>query len=44
VIVQAGRGAQLFVSGTATAQTTVGNLPWHWRAELPNPLMFAADV
>jgi hypothetical protein len=44
VIVQAGRGAQLSVSGTATAQTTVGNLPWHWRAQLPNPLTFGADV
>ena len=44
LIVQAGRGAKLSVSGVAKAQTTVGNLPWHFRADLPGLLSFAADI
>jgi hypothetical protein len=44
LIVQAGRDAKLSVSGVATAQATVGNLPWHFRAELPRPLTFMEDV
>jgi hypothetical protein len=44
LIVQTGRGAKLSVSGVTTAQATVGNLPWHFRAELPRPLTFNADI
>jgi hypothetical protein len=44
VIVQAGRGAKLTVNGVATARATVGNLPWHFRASLPRPLSFSAEI
>ena len=44
LIVQAGVGARLSVGGITTAQATVGNLPWHFRAELPRPLTFNADI
>jgi hypothetical protein len=44
LIVQAGRGAKLLVSGVATAQATVGSLPWHFRADLPRPLTFTGEI
>lgn len=44
VIVQAARGGKLSVSGVATAKATVGSLPWHFRATLPQPLTFSADI
>jgi hypothetical protein len=44
VIVQAAREAKLTVNGVATARTTVGNLPWHFRASLPRPLSFSAEI
>jgi hypothetical protein len=43
LVVQAGHGAKLSVSGTVTAQTA-GGLPFHFRSELPSPLTFAGDL
>ena len=44
LIVQAGRGAEITVSGVVTAQAPIGGLPWHFRAELPRPLTFVAAI
>ena len=43
LVVQAGRGARLSVSGVVTAQTA-GGLPFRFRAELPAPLAFSGDI
>jgi hypothetical protein len=43
LVVQAGRGARLSVSGVVTAQTA-GGLPFRFRAELPAPLTFGGDI
>ena len=44
LIVQVAHGARLTISGVATAQATSGNLLGHFRAELPHPLTFAAEI
>lgn len=43
MIVQAGHGAAISVTGRVTAQVR-GNIPWRFCRELPHPLNFAAMV
>jgi hypothetical protein len=42
MVVQAGLGAALNVTGEMTARATLGSAIWHFGAELPRPLTFAA--
>jgi hypothetical protein len=44
LIVQVRRGAKVTVIGAATAQATSGNLLGHFRADLPHPLTFTAQI
>lgn len=44
LIVQAGHGTALSVSGLVTAQARVGTFPFRFRTELPAPLTFATMI
>ena len=44
LIVQAGHGTALSVSGTVTAQARIGPYPFRFRTELPVPLTFTAAI
>jgi hypothetical protein len=43
MVIQAGRGAVLSVTGTVSAQAK-GNIPWRYRGDLPGPLEFGGTA